>query len=173
MGLQFLPPSSRGALLISGHFLSVWLGNFGSTGGLALQGCSKIQGGTEDFDESCNNVITKTLKIEQTFYPIFPFCVSQLLSWQRWLQLVCIHTKGRFAADLETNLCTEFAKYFNKSGQVGYFFFYRRGAGCLGSCWENLVVQGGLSLQREAQKSSGSETLLETIWGNSHFVGYF
>ena len=51
--------------------LLVYRGGAGPLGG-GLQS----RGGAKDFDEFCKNVIWEFLKIEETFYPIFPFYVS-------------------------------------------------------------------------------------------------
>ena len=40
-----------------------------------IQGLKKLRG-AEDFDEFCKNVIENFLKIEETFYLIFPFYAS-------------------------------------------------------------------------------------------------
>ena len=46
--------------------------------------------GSKEFDEFCKNAIEKILK----FYPIFPFHVSQWLSWQHWSLVLSIQDVG-------------------------------------------------------------------------------
>ena len=61
-----------------------WLGSFWSTGkGCSFKGApkSRLAKYFDDFGKNTKEFST----IEETFYKIFPFYVSQWLSWQHWL----------------------------------------------------------------------------------------